>query len=75
MAGREREVKTLKKILKKYGMTIEQTRKHRVIRNHDGQALYWFSSTPTCQHFAENTLSDLIKLGLVPLSEKNKKIR
>lgn len=75
MASRQKQVQILKKILKPYNLRIRETNGHRVIENANGQAVYWFASTPTCEYFAENTLSDLVKMGLVDSLVKNKKIR
>lgn len=71
MAGREKQVKELQKIIAPYGLTITRD-SHRRIRNAEGKLVYSFSGSPSAPYFAKNTLMDLIKMGVVPSFEKEK---
>lgn len=66
-------VRRLERIIKPFGLRIENG-DHRRIVNGGGQAIYWFAGSPSCPHFAENVVKDLVKKGLLPMSYKKTKI-
>lgn len=61
-----KEFKRLSRAIQPYGLTIVIGRKHKHIKNAEGNNIYHMSSMPSCQFAFENTLHDLIKLGYVP---------
>lgn len=69
MARREKEVNELRRIIAPYGLRIVDTSKHRRIETLEGKPIYSFSSSPSRPFFAKNTLSDLIKIGVIPTFE------
>lgn len=73
MAGHEKTVKKLAEVIKPYGLTIVRTTKHRKIIAEDGSIVYSFANSPSRPYFCYNTLHALIKMGLVPASEEDKK--
>jgi hypothetical protein len=65
MIKRRKEIKELLDIIKPYGYTIIQTRKHRKILNQNGQSIYSFPSTPSDRNFIKQIIRDLKRLGLI----------
>lgn len=71
---RQSAVRQLQDLIKPYGLRVVEGA-HRKIVNQAGQAVYSFSGTPGCEFFAENTLRDLVRKGLVPATLKRQRIR
>ena len=66
--------RSLANLIKPYGLRVVGG-DHRKIVNEAGRAVYWFSGSPSSPYFAENTLRDLAKAGLIPRRLKRLRIR
>ena len=70
-SGHTKRVRILGKLTRPYGLEIVPTSRHNKITK-DGKVVYSFSSSPSCHFAVDNTLRDLVKLGLVPPECKHK---
>lgn len=68
------QIRKLAKTLKPFGLTIVQG-DHNKVLNGNGQAVYWFSGTPSCDYWADNVIRDLANMGLVEERLKRLRIR
>jgi type IV secretory pathway ATPase VirB11/archaellum biosynthesis ATPase len=71
VSKRQKTLNKLSEIIRPYGLTIIDG-DHRKIVKENGQQVYSMSSTPSCEFFAERSLRDLIRMGLVPNSARQK---
>lgn len=72
MSNRRTDRRKLARLLRPIGYEIAPGRKHYKIIDGDGHRIYSFASTPSDAYWYENTIKDLVKMGVLPISERHK---
>jgi hypothetical protein len=67
--------RSLAKLIKPFGLRLEQGRKHTLVLNAEGHRVYALAATPSCPFALDNALHDLGRLGLVPWEISRHKLR
>jgi hypothetical protein len=70
------QFRRLDMLLREHGYRIASARRsgHMHVLNAEGKHVYSFSGSPSCPHFATNTVRHMVRLGLLPERLRRAKI-
>jgi len=71
---RSGSLKKLEKAIKPYGLKIVRGDHHHIVDKR-GVFIHTLPSSPSCPFFAENTIHELVRRGILPAEMKNLRIR
>ena len=68
-----KEHKALQRLVEAHGLVYSRGTKHYVISDRQGRRLACVSHSPNCQHFARQTVRELVLKGVLPKHVKGVK--
>lgn len=63
--SRTKQLKTLERLIRPYGLVIIRGSHHKIVRADNGKTIYTMEGSPKAVWFVENTIHDLVKMGAV----------